>query len=288
MNCDGAKICAPQSYCNSKPKFKMNEIDKFFEKNISKCKTSLVYLNVKLELIEVDELLVKTIRQKNGKICNICYRYKNGYYYIYRDLIANIIMIINGKIDKVILGNHLTIGFKTDFDIHDTVYRIQTDKQTNISIISKLINRVEYQVNNNNELIKIGEYYKDDSNYESYNKNFWNDIRCFYTKKSGGGPKLKLTKPTKKIKINKPIKKVKHNKELEKLPKTSKEFAEIIIERLKQVYKLKEKYVIVKIPKIPITLRKRVAKLIHPHIKQNYETLMVFHNKACFISLNIL
>ena len=230
------------------------------------------------QLFVFSELLLKTIKQNNGKECNICYSKD-----IYRNLIKELILLENNKRSAVV-GHHFTIGYKdNEFDIHDTYYEI--NKLNDYIYFTKNIYRSFYKFYENINEIKLEEKYKEnDMNFEYDNQNLWNNIRCYYKNLKGGAPKLKLSLPTKpKVKQNR--------REIEdkQLLKTSKDYANNIKEKLKEAYATKYKNMLVKIPNIPNTIQVRVIKLIIKHNKtKNNRVVIILDKNASYISINIL
>ena len=295
MDCDAAKVCVKQSDCIYNGKLTLKHLDKFLYTD-DECDTTLIYFK-KNKPSTLSTLYMKTIKQRNNT-CNICYSYDNNYYYIYRDLIYKLISFRNGT-QKKIVGNHLSIGYNNNgWDIHDTIYETASvPTNNNLIYFLNRTNYVYYKINENKNEIKLPANFAGQDNYFEENKIFWNDFVCFTKSQTGRGPKTKLAapKPSKKIEP----KKVRQRREPtpdssdspesdEPVLNTSKEYADLIIERLKLAYNTGKKYMIVKIPYIRKTIQKRVAELVKDKLKSKFKTVFVINRAGSFISLNIL
>lgn len=277
MNCDKATDCVKQNECVLKtPQLTIKHIDKFLRTK-EFCSTKLVFLKSEQEFV-FSHLYVKTIKQNNGNECDICFTKDGNYFYIYRDLIKQL-LLLNKNNREAIIGHHFTIGYKNDkFDIHDTYY--ETKEENNVLYFTKKIHRSFYKFYEKVNVIKLKDEYQGNINYEQDNQNLWNEIRCFYKNFNGGAPKLKLS-------LTKPKNTRIESKERVKL--TTKEFADKIIGNLKLAYSTKHKNMLIKIPYIPDTLQVRVVKLILKHIKtKNNRVVMILDKNGSYISINML
>ena len=284
MDCDSAKECVKQNECVLKtPQLTIKHVDKFLRTK-DFCSTKLVFLKSEKEYV-FNYLHVKTIQQTNNNECNVCFTKDGDYFYIYRNLIKDIILL-NKNNKEAIVGHHFTIGYKNGkFEIHDTYY--ETKKMNDVIYFTKNIHRSFYKFYENLNVIKLKEeYHGNNINYEEDNQILWNDLRCYYKKLNGGAPKLKLSIPKKP---KQKAKKTKIEYREDPIFKTSKEFADKIIENLKVAYATKHNNMLIKIPYIPDTIQVRVIKIILKHVKtKNNRVIMIIDKDGSYISINLL
>lgn len=232
--------------------FDQKSLDIFFQGDAT-CNTTCIYLNQ--QICQRKEIQVKHIENDDGNNpFRILFIKDESCHHIYSFLLLQILIWANDPrafARQGYLGHHTTIGFKGNtLDIHDTFYDDFTDKY-DYMILAKTSQRINYIVDQNNELIKTS---GQESMFQEANEILWNDI------KSHGYGSCKRPLCSKVIKLMNPEffgKQTKHTLRIS-------EIARVINERLQEAYKHLEtkKYTcgVVVIPYVSKNVEKRVIQ----------------------------